>query len=101
MCCLLYSKDMSWFHGTSVSSRLDELFGDLPLRLDIAQVAELFGMSTQGVYKWVNTGVVPAYKIGDRWVILRDELRDTLAEGSNVASRTVQKPPNAPASDSE
>ncbi len=79
-----------------MSSRLDEMFSDLPLRLDIGQVAELFGMSTQGVYKWVNTGVVPAYKIGDRWVILRDELRDTLAAGSNLTSRPKRQPP-APA----
>lgn len=81
-----------------MTSRLDELFEDLPLRLDIGQVAELFGMSTQGVYKWVRTGVVPGYKIGDKWVILRDELRDTLAAGSNIAER---KPPTRPVSGSE
>lgn len=84
-----------------MSSRLDELFSDLPLRLDIGQVAELFGMSTQGVYKWVNTGVIPAYKIGDRWVILRDELRDTLASGSNLTSRPKRPPPTGSASASE
>ena len=84
-----------------MSSRLDELFSDLPLRLDIGQVAELFGMSTQGVYKWVRTGVIPAYKIGDKWVILRDELRDTLATGSNLAQRPKRQPPTGSASASE
>jgi excisionase family DNA binding protein len=67
-----------------VSSRLDDLFAGLPKKLDVPQVAELLGMTTKGVYKWIHTGVVPAYKLGATWMILRDELRDTIASGSNL-----------------
>ena len=66
-------------------SRLDELFADRPKRLTVPEVAELLGVTTQGVYKWIHTGVIPAYKLGNSWLILRDELRDAIASGSNLA----------------
>jgi excisionase family DNA binding protein len=63
---------------------LDDFFADLPPRLDVPTVAELLGVTTKGVYRWIHTGVIPAYKLGSSWIILRDELRDTLAAGANV-----------------
>lgn len=68
-----------------MTSRLDELFGDLPKKLDVPQVAELLGMTKKGVYQWIHQGVIPAYKLGATWIILRDELRDAIASGSNLA----------------
>lgn len=68
-------------------SRLDELFADRPKRLTVPEVAELLGVTTQGVYKWIHTGVIPAYKLGNSWLILRDELRDAIASGSNLAQQ--------------
>ena len=70
-----------------MTSRLDELFGDLPKKLDVPQVADLLGMTTQGVYKWIHSGTIPAYKLGATWIILRDELRDAIASGSNLAHK--------------
>lgn len=64
-------------------NRLDELFAGLPARMRIHEVAVLLNMTDQGVQKWVTAGVIPAYKVGRSWIILRDELRDTLAAGSN------------------
>ena len=78
------------------TSRLDELFDGLPKRLRIHDVAQLLDMTDQGVQKWVRTGVIPAYKVGSTWLILRDELRDTLAAGSNLLN-----PPAADDADSE
>lgn len=68
-----------------MTSRLDELFADLPPRLTADQVAELLAVSPKGVYRWINAQVIPAYKVGTSWIILRDELKDTLASGSNLA----------------
>ena len=67
-----------------VTSRLDELFDGLPKRLGVQEVAELLDMTTQGVYKWIHSGTIPAYKLGASWIILRDELRDAIASGSNL-----------------
>lgn len=67
-----------------MTSRLDELFADLPKKLDVPQVAELFGMTKKGVYQWIHQGVIPAYKLGSSWFILRDDLRDAMASGSNL-----------------
>lgn len=68
-------------------SRLDELFDGLPKRLGVQEVAELLDMTTQGVYKWIHSGTIPAYKLGATWIILRDELRDAIASGSNLTPR--------------
>lgn len=71
---------------------LDALFADLPENLKVKQVADLLGISTQGVYKWVENGTIPAYKLGGIWFILRDELKEALREGSNAfAERDEQE----------
>ena len=70
-----------------MTSRLDELFDGLPKRLGVQEVAELLDMTTQGVYKWIHSGTIPAYKLGATWIILRDELRDAIASGSNLTQR--------------
>ena len=68
-----------------MTSRLDELFGDLPKKLVVPQVAGLLGMTKKGDYQWIHQGTIPAYKLGATWIILRDELRDAIASGSNLA----------------
>lgn len=70
-----------------MNSRLDELFDGLPKRLGVQEVAELLDMTTQGVYKWIHSGTIPAYKLGATWIILRDELRDAIASGSNLTQK--------------
>ena len=65
-------------------THLDDLFADLPDTLRVSQVAKLLGKTNQGVLRWISTGVLPAYKLGDTWVILRDDLRDAMAEGGNL-----------------
>ena len=42
-------------------------------------------MTKPGVYKWLKEGVIPGYKVGSSWFILRDELKETLRAGANVA----------------
>lgn len=65
-------------------THLDDLFDDLPETLRVAQVAKLLAKTNQGVLRWISTGVIPAYKLGDTWFILREDLRDAMAAGGNL-----------------
>lgn len=76
-----------------MTTRLDELFAGLPPRLDVHEVANLLGMTPKGVYRWINAGTIPAYKLGATWFILRDELRDAMASGSNLTRPLSVDPP--------
>ncbi len=73
-------------------THLDDLFADLPDTLRVSQVAKLLGKTNQGVLRWISTGVLPAYKLGDTWFILRDDLRDAMAAGGNVHSEGSSPP---------
>lgn len=82
-----------YFGGVAIEvapvSRLDDLFGRYPEHLTVDQLAELLGIKPQTAYKWLQSGLVPGYKVGKAWVILRDEVRDHLAAGRNVPGRNV------------
>lgn len=67
-----------------VTSGLDALFEGLTKTLTVPDVAELLGMTKPGVYKWLKDGVIPGYKVGSTWFILRDELKQTLEAGANA-----------------
>ena len=62
---------------------LDALFDGLGKTLSVPEVAALLNMTKQGVYHWLRDGVIPGYKIGATWFILRDELKETLRAGAN------------------
>lgn len=66
-----------------MTQRLDEVFEGKPPLLDVSAVADLLQMTRQGVYGWIHSGKLPAYKIAGSWLISRDELYDLLAAGSN------------------
>jgi excisionase family DNA binding protein len=40
-------------------------------------------MTKQGVYNWLRDGVIPGYKLGSSWFILRDDLKEAMRHGSN------------------
>lgn len=66
---------------------LDDLFADEPRMLSVGRVAEVLGMSPKGVYKWIDEGTLPAYKVSGRWFVVRDELVQVLEDGSNQQSQ--------------
>ena len=66
-----------------MTRELDALFGDLPLTLSVQDVAQMFNLTKPGVYKWLRDGVIPGYKLGSTWFILRDELKTQLEAASN------------------
>ncbi|MFE9235201.1 helix-turn-helix domain-containing protein [Cellulosimicrobium funkei] len=69
-----------------MTSALDALFEGREATLSVPEVAEILGMTKPGVYKWLKDGVIPGYKVGATWFILRDELKATLQAGSNARS---------------
>jgi excisionase family DNA binding protein len=70
-----------------MTTALNSLFKDRPEVLTAPQVAELLGMTKQGIYHWLRDGVIRGYKVGTTWFILRDDLKETLLSGSNVELR--------------
>lgn len=68
---------------------LDALFDGLQPTLSVPEVASLLGMTKQGIYRWLHDGVIPGYKVGATWFVLRDELKDTLRKGANMPGRAA------------
>jgi len=71
----------------AVTGELDGLFEGRKEVLTAPEVAELLGMTKQGIYHWLRDGVIPGYKVGTTWFILRDELKSTLRAGANAPRR--------------
>ena len=67
-----------------VTDGLDALFEGRRDTLSAPEVAEMLGVTKQGVYHWLRDGVIPGYKLGSQWFIVRDELKETLRKGANV-----------------
>ena len=68
-----------------VSEPLDELFEGLPRHLTVEQLAYVLGVSRPTAYNWLNRDAIPAYKVENTWVILRDEVKNYLRQRSNQA----------------
>lgn len=72
---------MLWI-GSTVSD-LDALFAPYPEKLSIDEAATVLGISKKTAYKYLSDGTIPAYKFGNSWIILRDDLKGKLMDGSN------------------
>lgn len=66
-------------------SHLDDLFAGYPKHLSVVQLTEILGIQRSTAYKWLGDGTIPAYRVGSTWVILRDEVKDRVASGRNLA----------------
>lgn len=51
-------------------------FDELPLMLNVVQVAAVLGISRAGAYELVHSAGFPALKIGNRIVVPKDKLRE-------------------------
>ena len=60
-------------------------FDELPLMLNVVQVAAVLGISRAGAYELVHSDGFPALKIGSRIVVPKDRLREW------IDANTVQK----------
>ena len=51
-------------------------YGELPLMLNVVQVAAVLGISRAGAYELVHSEGFPTLKIGSRIVVPKDKLRE-------------------------
>ena len=51
-------------------------FDELPLMLNVVQVAAVLGISRAGAYELVHSEGFPALKIGSRIVVSKEKLRE-------------------------
>ena len=51
-------------------------YDELPLMLNVVQVASVLGISRAGAYELVRSEGFPALKIGSRIVVPKDKLRE-------------------------
>jgi excisionase family DNA binding protein len=61
--------------------------------LDGRQVAELLHLPSSTVLEYARRGVIPAHKLGRRWVFIRDELATALRAAPQTEPR--RSPPRA------
>ena len=60
-------------------------FDELPLMLNVVQVAAVLGISRAGAYELVHSEDFPALKIGSRIVVPKDKLREWI--NANTAQK--------------
>lgn len=72
---------------------LEEMFSRYPEHLTVVQLASVLGISRTATYKWLQTGMVPAYKRGETWIILRDEVLAWVKAGRNTPAVPTDETP--------
>lgn len=70
-----------------MSRYLDELFLAYPVHLSVSNLAQILGVTQKTAYEYLQSGEVPAYQIGTRWLILRDEVKEFVEMSSHYTQR--------------
>lgn len=68
-----------------MTRHLDELFSEYPVHLSVANLAAVLGVTQKTAYEYLQAGDLPAYRIGTRWLILRDEVKEFLIMSSRYS----------------
>lgn len=76
-----------------MTNRLDDLFAPYPVHLSVSNLASVLGVTQKTAYDYLQAGELPAYRIGTRWLILRDEVKDFIEQSSHFASSRVSQEP--------
>lgn len=74
-----------------MSRHLDELFSAYPVHLSVSNLAEVLGVTQKTAYEYLQAGDLPAYRIGTRWLILRDEVKEFVEMSSHRAERESRR----------
>jgi excisionase family DNA binding protein len=61
-------------------SPLDDLFDGYPSLLSVAKLAEVLGVTQKTAYDYLQSADLPSYRIGNRWLILRDEIKNYIEQ---------------------
>ena len=65
-------------------SYIDDLFARYAVTMTVAELSEVLGRPHSTIYKWLGDGTIPGSKLGESWVIYRDEIKALVASGRNV-----------------
>lgn len=65
--------------------------------MDIRQAASYLGISADSLYRYASEGVVPAFKLGNRWRFKRDLLDRWMERESGVSAEPVAPDAKKPA----
>lgn len=71
--------------GEPITPGVAELFAALPPRMTTAEVAKALDLRAVGVSQMLRRGTMPGYQMGDRWLVLRDELLSWVTKRANGA----------------
>lgn len=61
--------------------------------LDIRQAAQYLGISEDSLYKYASEGLIPAFKLGNRWRFKKSRLDEWMDEKSLANVRKPDSPP--------
>lgn len=65
-----------------MSEYLDQLFAQYKTHLSVTNLASILGVTQKTAYDYLQAGDIPAYRIGSKWIILRDEVRDHMRKSA-------------------
>lgn len=77
-----------------MTNHLDDLFAPYPVHLSVSNLASVLGVTQKTAYDYLQAGELPAYRIGTRWLILRDEVKDFIAQSSRYGSSRLSQEPS-------
>jgi hypothetical protein len=78
----------AWLESTSnqtprVPPAPVDVLADYPDEMSYRDLMTLMGKTKRTIYTWLNTGEIPAFHAGNRWIIHKTQLRKKLAQTSN------------------
>jgi len=65
--------------------------------ITISELAELLSVTDRTVYQWANNGEIPAYKVGNSWRFVEEEVAEWLKKKRNIPDASVQSADAPPA----
>jgi excisionase family DNA binding protein len=60
-----------------------DVLADYADEMTYGDLVTLFGKTRKTIYSWLNDGAIPAYHVGNRWIIRKSQLRQKLLDTSN------------------
>jgi excisionase family DNA binding protein len=59
--------------------------------LTVPEIARFFGVSKKTIYEWCRSAALPAFKIGQEWMVRQSDLQKTI---TGKLSKTRKPPKN-------
>lgn len=83
-----------------MSTPLDDLFEPYPAHLSVTNLATVLGVTLKTAYEYLQNNQIPCYRIGTRWMILRDEVKEFIKTSArHPLMAPVEPPPTSRASE--